>query len=146
MTLTIPCDSPQRVVSSVKVAKVALAAAAPPSATTTTKIRVLLADDHEILRQGLAGLLEEEPDMEVIGQASDGQMAVELALRTKPDVIVMDVTMPRLNGVEATRRITAELPGVCVIGLSMHEQDEIAQAIREASARPICPRATLPTP
>jgi PAS domain S-box-containing protein len=140
VTLTIPCDSPQRVVSSVKVAKVALAAAAPPSATTTTKIRVLLADDHEILRQGLAGLLEEEPDMEVIGQASDGQMAVELALRTKPDVIVMDVTMPRLNGVEATRRITAELPGVCVIGLSMHEQDEMAQAMREAGARAYLPK------
>lgn len=144
VTLTIPCGSPQRVVSPAKVAKVvraaAAAAAAPPSTADAAKIRVLLADDHEILRQGLAGLLEEEPDMEVIAQASDGQMAVELALRTQPDVIVMDVTMPRLNGVEATRRITAELPDVRVIGLSMHEQDEMAQAMREAGATAYLPK------
>lgn len=141
ITLFIPCGPPQRAVSPAKVAKVARAAAATPSSPDApAKIRVLLADDHEILRQGLAGLLEEEPDMEVVAQASDGQMAVELALRTEPDVIVMDVTMPRLNGVEATRRITAELSDVRVIGLSMHEQDEMAQAMREAGATAYLPK------
>lgn len=140
VTLRIPSESPQRAVSPAKVAKVVQAATTPRCDGATTKIRVLLADDHEILRQGLAGLLEEEPDMEVIGQASDGQMAVELALRTEPDVIVMDVTMPRLNGVEATQRITASLPDVRVIGLSMHEQEEMAQAMREAGAAAYLPK------
>jgi len=140
VTLTIPCGPPQRVVSSAKVAKVARAAAVPPTAEVASKIRVLLADDHEILRQGLAGLLEEEPDREVVAQASDGQTAVELALRTEPDVVVMDVTMPRLSGVEATRRISAELPHVRIIGLSMHEQEEMAQAMREAGATAYLPK------
>jgi PAS domain S-box-containing protein len=138
----VPCGPTPHPLSSAKVAKIARAAAsAPPSLRgDAQKIRVLLADDHEILRQGLAGLLEEEPDIEVIGQASDGQMAVELALRTIPDVIVMDVTMPRLSGVEATRRITAELPRVQVIGLSMHRREEMAQAMSEAGAFAYLPK------
>lgn len=98
-------------------------------------LRVLLADDHKILREGLVSLLEEQPGVHVVGEASDGQMAVELALREKPDVIIMDITMPRLNGIEATRQIVAQWPQAIVIGLSMHDKEDMANAITEAGAR-----------
>lgn len=98
------------------------------------RIRILLADDHKILREGLAGLLREQVDFELVGEASDGQMALEMAWKVKPDVIVMDVSMPRLNGVEATRRILAELPMIKIIGLSMHEKEDMAAAMFEAGA------------
>lgn len=98
------------------------------------RIRILLADDHKILREGLAGLLREQPDFEVVSEASDGQMAVDMARETRPDVIVMDVSMPRLNGVEATRTIKSERPEVVVIGLSMHAKEDMADAMRSAGA------------
>jgi DNA-binding NarL/FixJ family response regulator len=107
------------------------AASAPRSGE---RIRILLADDHKILREGLAGLLDEQPDFEVVSEASDGQMALEMARQTRPDVIVMDVSMPRLNGVEATRKIMAEMPEAKVIGLSMHAQEDMADAMRKAGA------------
>jgi DNA-binding NarL/FixJ family response regulator len=97
-------------------------------------IRVLLADDHPLLRRGVADLLEGEPDMEVVGEAADGEEAVAMALRSRPDVVLMDVTMPRLDGLGATRRIAAEMPGVRIIGLSMHEERDLAQAMRQAGA------------
>jgi len=97
-------------------------------------IRVLLADDHRILREGLASLLSEEPDLLVVGQAGDGMEAIELTRHTRPDVVLMDVTMPRLDGIAATRRITAEMSKVAVIGLSMHEEDDMADAMRAAGA------------
>lgn len=105
-----------------------------PAAVRTPGIRVLVADDHEILRKGLVDLLREQPEIEVVGAAADGQMAVDLAMETQPDVIIMDVTMPRLNGIEATRRIVQELPKVRVIGLSMHERQDMATAMRKAGA------------
>lgn len=105
------------------------AAGGPPEA-----IRVLLADDHRILREGLTNLLNHHEGIEVVGAASDGAMAVELAARLRPDVVVMDITMPRVSGIEATRRIRAELPGVRVIGLSMHTAEDMARALREAGA------------
>jgi len=98
------------------------------------KIRVLLADDHPIVRGGLAQLLREQSDMEVVGEAKDGQEAVELTLQLRPDVIVMDVMMPRLNGIEATRRVKAALPYISVIGHSTCEDEGIARAMREAGA------------
>lgn len=98
------------------------------------KTRVLLADDHAIMRQGLAGLLRDQAAIEVVGEAADGRQAVEVALRTRPDVVLMDVTMPVLNGIEATRRILHALPGVRVIGLSMHEEGGMATAMRHAGA------------
>ena len=97
-------------------------------------IRVLLADDHRILRQGLVSLLAFEPDIEVVAEAADGREALELALKLSPDVVVMDVSMPIMDGVEATRRIAAELPGVRVIGLSLHESADMARAMRDAGA------------
>ena len=97
-------------------------------------IRVMLVDDHRIMREILSVVLGDEPGIEVVGEAADGQTAVELARAIRPDVVVMDVTMPRMNGVEATRRITSERPAVNVIGLSMHEWDDMAAAMIGAGA------------
>lgn len=113
------------------------AAALPPALRNTTDdgvIRVLLADDHEILRKGLAGLLNAHDDIHVIAEASDGEQALTMALELGPDVVVMDIAMPRLSGLDATRRIVAALPEVQVIGLSMHDTREIARAVCDAGA------------
>ncbi|MEN6498428.1 MAG: response regulator [Thermoguttaceae bacterium] len=98
------------------------------------RIRVLLADDHAILRQGLAGLLREHAELEVVGEAADGQQAVDLMLDTCPDVVLMDISMPVMSGIEATRRIVEARPQTRVIGLSMHEADDMAVAICKAGA------------
>lgn len=98
------------------------------------KIRVMLADDHAVVRQGIANMLGDEPDIEIVGAASDGQEAVSLAHQLLPDIILMDISMPKLNGVEATRIIHSEYREICVIGLSMFEEVERAQAMREAGA------------
>ncbi len=98
------------------------------------KVRVLLADDHKIVREGLARLLEEEPDIEVVGEANDGAEAVALARTARPDVVLMDVTMPGMDGIEATRRILAEIPDVKVVGLSMHEGSGMRMQMRQAGA------------
>ncbi|MGD8489080.1 MAG: response regulator transcription factor [Anaerolineae bacterium] len=89
-----------------------------------TKIRVLLADDHAIVREGLCALLDEEEDIEVVGQSADGLDVVEQAQRLDPDVVVMDIGMPHLSGVEATRRIVESNPDTYVLILSQHEDDK----------------------
>ncbi|MFH1145108.1 MAG: PAS domain-containing protein [Candidatus Eisenbacteria bacterium] len=104
------------------------------SPARSSKIRVLLADDHAVMREGLARLLSEEDDIEVVGEATDGRMAVEQARLLLPDVILMDMSMPRLNGIDATRAIRTEAPGARVIGLSMFEETERAQAMLDAGA------------
>jgi PAS domain S-box-containing protein len=98
------------------------------------KIRVMLADDHAIFRQGIATLLAVESGIEVIGEAADGQEAVDLAAKLQPDVILMDLSMPKLNGVEATRIIHNDWPEILIIGLSMFEEEERSRAIRDAGA------------
>ena len=98
------------------------------------RIRVIVADDHPILREGLTGLLAEEPDIDVVGQASDGQEALDLARRIAPQVVLMDITMPVLNGIDATRQIKAEMPQIRVIGLSMHEDESLISAMYDAGA------------
>jgi DNA-binding NarL/FixJ family response regulator len=99
------------------------------------RIRVLIADDHAITREGLAVMLSKEPDIEVVGEAGDGWQAIEMARRLTPDVVLMDIGMPGLNGIEATRIIHTELPHVHVLGLSMlYEEGEGAEAMRGAGA------------
>lgn len=89
------------------------------------KIRVLIADDQEIIRHGLALILRNEPDMDVVGLASDGAEAVTLAVRLQPDVILMDIVMPALNGIAATRQIVSELPDAGVIILTTYDADDM---------------------
>ena len=101
---------------------------------TSHSIRILVADDHQVFRREVAKLLGEYPGIEIAGEASDGSSAVELARKLHPDVILMDVIMPGLNGIEATEIIRRELPQVQVIGLSMHNEIEIANAMKQAGA------------
>lgn len=94
------------------------------------KIRVLLADDHRMMREGLRALLERQGDIEVLGEAADGRQAVRLATQLCPDVVVMDVSMPLLNGIEATRQIRRACPAVRVLVLTVHEgEDYVAQLL-----------------
>jgi len=90
----------------------------------TAKIKVLIADDHQVLREGLRLLFEKTLDIEVIGEASDGEEVIAKAKELSPDVILMDITMPEVNGLEAAGRITREMPEVKILLLSVHESDE----------------------
>jgi DNA-binding NarL/FixJ family response regulator len=99
------------------------------------KIRVLLADDHTILRKGVRMLLESEADIEVVGEARNGREAIERARTLKPDIVIMDVSMPELNGIESTRRICDESPHPSVIALSMHKDSVYVREILRAGAR-----------
>jgi PAS domain S-box-containing protein len=96
--------------------------------------RVLIVDDHKIVREGLVGLMQFESDIEVVGQAADGPQAIELAEQLQPDVIIMDINLGEMSGVEATRRILAKRPVIKVIGLSMHTDNDLANAMRDAGA------------
>jgi CheY-like chemotaxis protein len=102
--------------------------------TRSPAIRVLLVDDHPVVRQGLAELLSRHSDIEVIGEADDGQKAVAEALRLNPDVVVMDVSMPRMSGIEATLIICRERPSIRVIGLSIYEAADQAADMKDAGA------------
>jgi two-component system response regulator NreC len=97
-------------------------------------IRVLLAEDHTIVREGLKALLSTQPDIEVVGEAGDGAEAVELSRRLSPAVVIMDLSMPRLNGVEATRQIRKARPQVRVLILSMHAGEEFVRSAIRAGA------------
>ncbi|MCL5280949.1 MAG: response regulator transcription factor [Planctomycetes bacterium] len=97
-------------------------------------IRILLADDHTIVRDGLRQAFHEEGDMEVVGQVGDGHAAVEKARELRPDIVVMDINMPNLNGIEATRQIQREAPGVRVIALSMHAARPCIKEVFRAGA------------
>ena len=98
------------------------------------RIRILLAEDHVVVRQGTRQLLEREQDLEVIGEAGDGEEAVRLASQLKPDVIIMDVAMPKLSGIEATKRIKALLPLTIVLVLTGYDYDEYIFSLLEAGA------------
>lgn len=98
-------------------------------------IRIVLADDHQMLRSALAGLLDAVPDFEVVAQADNGRVAVELAEEFRPDVVILDITMPVLNGIEATRRIREVCPGVRVLALSMHAENRfVTEALRAGAS------------
>jgi DNA-binding NarL/FixJ family response regulator len=98
------------------------------------KITVLLADDHTVVRQGIRALLEAEEDMSVAGEAENGRQAVQMAKRLQPDVVVMDIAMPSLNGLEATRQISRESPKSRVLILSSYSDDEYVQQLTDAGA------------
>jgi DNA-binding NarL/FixJ family response regulator len=98
-------------------------------------IRVLVADDHPLVLDGLRGLFSSAPTTELVGEATTGAEAVAAALTTAPDVVVMDIRMPELSGIEATRRITEELPGTAVLILTMLEEDDAVFAAMRAGAR-----------
>jgi PAS domain S-box-containing protein len=118
--------------------------ALPVVSTATGATRVLFADDHKVMRQGLIKLIAGQPGIHVVGEAANGLEAVELARRLHPDVVVMDVSMPEMDGIEATRRIKDELPNVRVVGLSMHEDEHIFKAICKAGAHSFVNKATSP--
>lgn len=103
--------------------------------TRPRKIRVLLADDHAVVRQGFRLILSTQPDIEVIAEAGNGREAVEIAARLKPEVAVVDVSMPELNGIEATRRIVDQSPHTRVLALSMHKDAVYVREILRAGAR-----------
>jgi DNA-binding NarL/FixJ family response regulator len=97
-------------------------------------ITILLADDHMILREGLRNLIEKEPDMQVVGEAEDGRRAIDLVRQLSPDIVIADITMPNLNGVDATRDITRDFPDVKVIALSMHTNRAFVADMLKAGA------------
>lgn len=97
-------------------------------------IRILIADDHQMLREGLASLLSAEPDFEIVGQAGDGREAVRMADELRPDIALLDITMPEMNGIEAARRICRDIPGVRVIALSMHSENRFVTEMFQAGA------------
>jgi DNA-binding NarL/FixJ family response regulator len=96
--------------------------------------RIILADDHKIIREGLRSLLEKQPDMEVIAEAQDGLTTVRLAQNLQPDVVIMDIGMPEMNGIDATAKITTEQKGVKVIALSMHSDRRFVMQMLKAGA------------
>src|SRR5215510_13914009 len=98
------------------------------------KITVLLADDHTVVRQGLRALLVAEGDIEIVGEAGDGRQAVQMVKKLMPDVAVMDIAMPQLNGLEATRQITHAVPSTKVLVLSSYCDDGYVQQLTEAGA------------
>lgn len=99
------------------------------------KIRVLLADDHAVVRQGFRLILSNQADMQIVGEASNGHEVLEVAAKVQPDVIIMDVAMPELNGIEATRRLAASSPRTRVLALSMHKDSVYVREILRAGAR-----------
>ena len=106
----------------------------PAAGPAEPRLRVLLADDHEIVRAGLMSLLSDVPDVEVVGEAANGREAINQAYRLHPDVVIMDVAMPLIDGDEATRQIKASLPGTRVVGLSMYREADMVARMYQAGA------------
>jgi DNA-binding NarL/FixJ family response regulator len=98
-------------------------------------VRIVIADDHRLLREGLRGLLEKRTDLKVVGEAADGLTAVRLARELAPEIVIVDISMPGLNGIEATRRIAADCPGVRVLVLSMHsDRHYVIEALKAGAS------------
>ena len=97
--------------------------------------RILVADDHEVVRRGLSALLQSQPDWEVCGEAGDGREAVEKAQKLRPDVVILDIGMPSLNGLEATRHILKNQPQIKILILTLHDSDQVVREVLNAGAR-----------
>lgn len=118
-------------------------AATPPAPARPGRrrvTRVLLADDHHMVREGLRSIIESEPRLRVVGEAANGEEALQQARVLHPDVVVMDINMPKMNGIEATRRLREEMPSVAVVALSMHEDKSMIAAMRDAGAVSYIPK------
>ena len=109
-----------------------------------TPIRLLLADDHAVVRSGLRLLLEAQPDMAIIGEAENGADAIRRAAELAPDVVLMDIEMPGMNGIEATRRIKAQAPATAVLALTMYEDDQYFFEMLRAGAAGYVPKRAAP--
>jgi DNA-binding NarL/FixJ family response regulator len=101
---------------------------------TRLRIRVVVADDHPVMRTGLSQIINQQEDMEIIGLAENGEEAAKITLQVKPDVVLMDVVMPVLDGIGATRKIISERPETCIIGLTLHEDPLIDGKMKLAGA------------
>lgn len=112
--------------------------------TRTKSIRVMFVDDHQIMRQGLVRLITAQPGIELAGEAANGREAVDLAQHLRPDVVLMDISMPEMDGIEATRRIKELYPDMRVLGLSMHEDDQLTNAIVQAGAEALVSKTASP--
>lgn len=97
--------------------------------------RILIADDHDVVRSGVRAILESQPGWEVVGEAENGKAAIDLALATRPDVVVLDYALPLVNGIEATRQIRARVPGTEVLIFTMHDTANLVREVLEAGAR-----------
>ena len=100
----------------------------------TTRVRILLADDHPLLRQALRIVIEKEPDFSIVAEASDGEEAIKLAMSLVPDVVIMDISMPKINGIEATKQIKAACPRVAILVLTVHSELEYVFSMVRAGA------------
>lgn len=147
ITLPLPADRDRRLpetpvsaVHETKKTKVSTASTPPENEIT----RVLLVDDHDVVRQGIANLIEKEADIQIVGEAASGETAVDLAHQYQPDVVVMDISLPGISGIEATLRIMTDSPSISVIGLSMHEESDVAEALRAAGAKTYLNKSLAP--
>ena len=135
MEISIPVGLPSRPALATSKPESAISAdRSPLPAALDHPARVLVADDHKLFREGVIHLLRQEPDLAVIGEAADGQEAVEFTRTLKPDILILDVSMPKLSGVHVAALISRELPQTRIIGLSMHEDDHMAKVMRTAGA------------
>jgi DNA-binding NarL/FixJ family response regulator len=99
------------------------------------KLQILVADDHEVVRRGLCALLQSRPDLEICAEASNGREAVEKAMQLKPDIVILDIGMPHLSGLEATRQIVKAIPQTKVLVLTLHDSDQVVTEVLSAGAR-----------
>ena len=118
-----------------------VAANSETSERPVERVRVLVADDHKLFREGLISLISQESYLEVVGQAADGEEALKMARELRPQIMIVDVSMPKYNGIQVTTLVHKELPDTRVIGLSMHERDDMALAMRNAGAVAYCAKS-----
>lgn len=134
VALYIPLQKSEQATSSVSEVENSPSLSSNYKKRTGHKIKVLLADDHQMMREGLRKIIEEQEDMTVIAEASDVEKAVKLTHETSPDVILMDVNMPRMDGIEATQKILSDMSHVRVIGLSLHDDESVIEEMYNVGA------------